>query len=268
MADKAREPIIDVNGLRNYLGGSWVHDGVDMTVYPSEIIAIIGGSGCGKTTLMRSILQLNHPTSGEIKVFNQLLSSCSIHEIKEIQRRCGVMFQHSALFSSLTVLENVMFPLNEFTQLSAQLKKEIALLKITLAGLDVHSAYKYPAELSGGMQKRAALARALALDPELVFLDEPTAGLDPKSAGAFDDLITHLRNSLNLTIVIVTHDLDSLWRITDRVVFLGGGKTLAQLSMTELVEQSNPLIRSYFSGPRGQKTWYHNAPSGKQGQIE
>lgn len=247
-------PIIEAKGVRNYLGGRWVHDGVDIVVYPGEIVAIIGGSGCGKTTLMRSLLQLNQPTAGEIKLFGQDVNQCSYRQLQTIQRRCGVMFQQSALFSSMTVLENVMFPLNEFTKLSSELKQQIALLKISLAGLEIQSANKYPAQLSGGMLKRAALARALVLDPELIFLDEPTSGLDPKSAGAFDDLILNLRDSLNLTIVMVTHDMDSLWRVADKVVFLGNSKTLAELPMAELVKQTDPAIQDYFSGPRGQKT--------------
>ena len=167
-----------------------------------------------------------------------------------IRQRWGVMFQSGALFSSLTVFENIKFLLREYTQLSEKVINKIALFKIALVGLEMDAAYKYPFELSGGMKKRAALARAIALDPELVFLDEPTAGLDPTSAGELDDLILHLRKNLGLTFVLVTHDLDTLWRVPDRIVFLGEGKVLAATNMQQLIKKDHPLIKSYFDNPR------------------
>jgi phospholipid/cholesterol/gamma-HCH transport system ATP-binding protein len=245
-----RHPIIEIQNLRNYLGHQWVQNGLDLTVNKSEIIGIIGPSGVGKTTLLRSILMLQKPTAGSIKVFDIDVVHCDEATALAVQRRWGVMFQSGALFSALTVLENVMFPLHEYTHLSLKMQEEIALLKIAFAGLEISAASKYPAELSGGMQKRAALARAIALDPELVFLDEPTAGLDPKSADDMDNLVLHLRDSLGLTFVMVTHDLDTLWRVPDRIVFLGEGKVLAVMPMAELVKQPHPLIKSYFSGAR------------------
>lgn len=243
---------IEIIGLGNRLGEKWVHRNLDLTVLKSEIIAIIGASGCGKTTLLRTILMLRQPTSGTIKLFGMDTGQCSQAQSMLIRQRWGVMFQSGALFGSLTVLENVMFPLAEFTSLSRHAQREIALLKIALVGLDEDAAIKYPAELSGGMRKRAAVARAIALDPELVFLDEPTAGLDPKSASELDELILQLRDNLGLTVVMATHDLDTLWQVPDRVVFLGEGKVLAAMGMKEMMKQQHPLIQSYFSNARSQ----------------
>ena len=251
--DANKNTIIDIRDLKNYLGGRWVHDGVNITVKRSEIIAIIGASGCGKTTLLRSILMLRQQTSGTIKVFGIDVTECSHAEAQTVRERWGIMFQSSALFSSLTLLENVMFPLMEHRQLSKSVAEEIARLKIALSGLESEAVTKYPAELSGGMRKRGAMARAIALDPELVFLDEPTAGLDPKSAGELDALVLNMRDNLGLTFVMVTHDLDTLWRVPDRVVYLGEGKVLAAMPMQELVKQEHPLIQSYFSGARSQQ---------------
>jgi len=245
--------IIEVSQLKNNLGGTWVHDGLNMTAKRREILAIAGGSGSGKTTLLRSMLMLLQPTAGSIRVFDIEVTDCDAAQARAVQRRWGVMFQQNALFSSLTVLENVMFPMEEFTNLNRKTRKEYALLKIILAGLSLDAAAKYPAELSGGMLKRAALARAIALDPELVFLDEPTSGLDPVSAEKFDELVLYLRDILGLTIIMVTHDLDSLWRVTDKVVFLGEGKVLAEGNMHELIKQDHPIIKAYFTGARGKK---------------
>ena len=252
MMTAANENIINVAGLKNYLGGRWVHDGIDLTIERGEIIAIIGGSGCGKTTLLRSILMLHKFTDGTVEVFDTDVRRCSTRKAMAIRKRWGVMFQSGALFSSLRVLENVMFPLREFTDLHPATWQEIALLKIAMTGLELEAACKFPAELSGGMRKRAAMARAIAMDPELVFLDEPTAGLDPKSAGDLDDLVLHLRDSLGITFVMVTHDLDTLWKVPDRVVFMGEGKILAALPMAELVKHQHSLIQEYFAGPRAQ----------------
>lgn len=244
--------IIDVKGLENRFGEQIVHKGLEFSVKTGEIIAIIGPSGCGKTTLLRTILMLQKPTAGEVKVFDRDIAQCNEVQALEIQRRWGVMFQSGALFSSLDVIENIMFPLHEYTLLKPAVQRDIALLKIVLAGLDIEVADKYPSELSGGMRKRVALARAIVMDPELLFLDEPTAGLDPKGAESMDDLILELRESLGLTFVMVTHDLDTLWRVPDRIIFLGEGKVLAALPMKELVKQPHPLIQKYFSGVRNE----------------
>ena len=241
------EAIIVIHDLKNYLGGHWVHDGLDLQINRGEIFAIVGGSGSGKTTLLRSILMLQKPTSGTLKVFDVDVMHCDRKQAQQLRRRQGVMFQQSALFSSLNVLENILFPLNEFTDLSPSMQKEMALLKVALVGLPIDAAFKYPLELSGGMLKRAALARAIALDPELLFLDEPTAGLDPHSAAALDNLLITLRDSMGLTIVMVTHELASLRRVTDKVAFLGEGLVLSVESMASLEKNPNPLIQEFFS---------------------
>jgi len=245
------EPIIEAINIRNYLGNKWVHDGLNLTIYKGEVLAIVGGSGAGKSTLLREILMLQPPTSGTIKFFGKPVSLNDPKELMSLRKRCGVLFQQGALFSSLTLLQNVIFPLHEHTKLDHNLLSELAILKILAAGLTVNDAVKFPAELSGGMQKRAALARAIALDPELLFLDEPTAGLDPQSAAELDELVINLQKTLGLTIVIVTHDLDTLWRVTNRVAFIGEGKVLAVAPIAELVKDQHPLIQNYFAGPRG-----------------
>jgi phospholipid/cholesterol/gamma-HCH transport system ATP-binding protein len=248
-----KKAIIDIKRLKNFLGGSWVHNGINLKINQGEIVAIIGGSGCGKTTLLRSILMLHTPTSGRINVFDTNVINCTRDEAVAVQRRWGVMFQSSALFSSMTVLENVMFPIGQFTSLTLKVQRDIALLKIVMSGLSADAANKYPSELSGGMKKRAALARAIVMDPHLVFLDEPTAGLDPQSAEALDNLVLSLRKSLGLTFVMVTHDLDTLWYVPDRVIFMGEGKILADTDMATMVEQPHPLIHAYFSGSRAMR---------------
>lgn len=246
------ETVIEVRGLSNFLGGNWVHNNLDLTVKRGDLYAIVGGSGSGKTTLLRSILMLQKPTSGSIKVFGIEVVNPSIEDAQRVRRRWGMLFQHGALFSSLTVLENVLFPLKEYTQLSYSLLTEIAMMKIALTGLHEDAAHKLPGELSGGMLKRAALSRALALDPELLFLDEPTSGLDPQGADEFDELIKGLKAALNLTIVMVSHDLDSLWGVSSRVGFIGEGRVLAEQPMASLVDNPNPIIKNYFKGHRGQ----------------
>jgi len=227
------EPIIEIKGLKNYLGGQWVHSDVNLTVEKGEILAIIGGSGSGKTTILRSLLMLMKPTA--------------VQQSSSLRRRWGMLFQHSALFSSMNVLENVMFPMQEFTSLDYDFMYELALLKIALVGLPKEAAGKLPSELSGGMQRRAAAARAIAMDPELLFLDEPTTGLDPLSARLFDDLIVFLRDSLKLTIVMVSHDIESLKRTTDRVAFIGDGKILSVEPINDLMKNKNKKIAGYFS---------------------
>ena len=256
---KFSQPLIEICGLHNRFGRKLVHEELELSINRGEIVAIIGPSGCGKTTLLRSILMLQKPTSGNIRVFGINVVNCTEVEALSVQRRWGVMFQSSALFSSLRVLENILFPLQKYSNLEPDTQKKIALLKIALTGLESDAANKYPAELSGGMKKRVALARAIALDPELVFLDEPTTGLDPKSASEMDELILHLKEILGLTVVLVTHDLDTLWRVTDRVVFFSGRKVLAVMSMSELVRQKHPAIQDYFSG--GRSTFHGNPAS-------
>lgn len=244
------EPIIQVEHVRNQLGDSWVHDDLSFEVRRGEIIAIIGASGCGKTTLLNTILMLRQQTAGWVRVFDIDTIDSTTRQKKSIRQRWGVMFQGGALFSSLNILENIMFPMMTSGQVSRRMRVDLALLKLQLAGLELETAYKFPSELSGGMRKRAALARAIALDPELLFLDEPTAGLDPKSAGELDDLVLQMQAQLGITFIMVTHDLDTLWRVPNRVMFIGEGKVLAFMPMKELVEQTHPLIKSYFSGPR------------------
>jgi phospholipid/cholesterol/gamma-HCH transport system ATP-binding protein len=245
------QSIIEVKDVSVELGGAWVHKNLSLSVHRGEIIGIVGGSGAGKTTLLREMLLLQRPDGGSIQVFGKELTTASPAALLAVQRRWGVLFQQNALFSSLTVQENTAFPLREHTDLDEKTINQLATLKILLAGLPLDAANKYPAELSGGMQKRAGIARAIVLDPELLFLDEPTSGLDPDSAGAFDELILNLQKTMGLTIVMVTHDLDSLWRVTNRVAFLGEGKVLCVDSMPTLIKNSHPLIQDFFKGPRG-----------------
>jgi len=241
------EPVIKITGLKNYLGDQWVHTDVNLSVQKGEILAIIGGSGSGKTTILRSILMLLKPTAGSIHVFGKDISTIDELGANTIRRRWGMLFQHSALFSAMTVLENIMFPMRELAHLNEKLMHELAMLKLSLVGLPKESANKFPAQLSGGMQRRAATARAIAMDPELLFFDEPTSGLDPLSARQFDELIVFLRDALNLTIVIISHDIDSLRRTTDRVAFIGNGTVLSVEPLNDLMKNKQPLIADYFS---------------------
>jgi phospholipid/cholesterol/gamma-HCH transport system ATP-binding protein len=246
-------PVIDVRHIRSVFGPTVVHEDVSLTVRRGEVFAIAGGSGCGKSVLLREMVLLQRPTAGTILIHGRDSRSLTEADVLAFRRRCGVLFQGGALFSSLTVLENVMAPLREHATLSPSLTRELAWLKLDLARFPLDSAEKYPAELSGGMRRRAALARAIALDPDLLCLDEPTAGLDPMTAGAFDELVQHLQRLLGLTMVIVTHDLDSLWRVADRVAILGDGRVLGLGTMEELSRSEEPMIREYFHGPRGRQ---------------
>jgi phospholipid/cholesterol/gamma-HCH transport system ATP-binding protein len=241
------QPIIELKNVQNILGGRTVHSDVNLEVNQGEILAIIGGSGCGKTTLLRNILMLLQPTAGQVKVFGQDLATLDDKQSLMVRRRWGMLFQHSALFSAMTVLENVMFPMREFTHLDEHTMKVLALLKVILVGLPVEAAGKLPSELSGGMQRRAAAARAIAMDPELLFLDEPTTGLDPRGARLFDDLVLFLRKTLNLTIVMISHDIESLKKATDRIAFVGEGRVLEVAPLKELIKSDHLLIKSYFS---------------------
>lgn len=239
-------PIIDIKGLQNCFSGQWVHKDVNLEVYPGEILAIIGGSGSGKTTILRSLLMLQKPTAGQIKLFGQDIAQVDYQAMTALRQRFGMMFQHSALFSGMSVLENVMFPMRAFSSISEEMMAELAMLKIALVGLPKDAAHKFPAQLSGGMQRRAAAARAIAMDPELLFLDEPTTGLDPKGARLFDDLLLFLREALKLTIVMISHDIESLKRATDRVAFVGDGRILAVEPIAKLMHNPEPCIVDYF----------------------
>ena len=240
------EPVVEISHLKNYIGGNYVHQDVSFSIASQEIVAIIGGSGSGKTTILRSILLLLQPTAGEVKIFGQNIWQSDADNQRKIRQQMGMLFQQSALFSGLTVLENIMFPLSRLTHLPNHFIEELAMLKLILVGLEKKDAHKYPAELSGGMQKRAAAARAIALDPALLLLDEPVSGLDPKSAKAFDELLLFLRSELKLTILMVSHDIKSLERTTDKVVFIGDGKVLAFDSLKKVRANQNPMIQAYF----------------------
>ncbi len=244
--------VIRVRGLRNSFGDQLVHDGLDLEVRRGEIIGVVGGSGTGKSVLMRSIIGLQNPDAGEVEVFGESMVGRDDSESESIRRHWGVLFQGGALFSTLTVAENTQVPLQEFyPDLPASLLDEIAAYKVVMAGLPPDAGPKYPAELSGGMRKRAGLARALALDPELLFLDEPTAGLDPIGAAAFDELTRSLQKTLGLTVFLITHDLDSLYAICDRVAVLADRKVIAVGTIDELLALDHPWIEAYFKGPRG-----------------
>lgn len=248
----ASEPfVIEVDQLSTGFGKVIIHENLNLAIRGGEVVALVGGSGSGKTTLLRAIIMLLQPLAGSIKMFGQEVVGISEAAAFQLRRRFGMLFQQGALFSSLTVRENVAVPLREHTPLKATQITEIADLKIALAGLPADAGDKLPRELSGGMLKRAALARALALDPALLFLDEPTAGLDPVSAGAFDQLVVQLKESLGLTVVMITHDLDTLWETTDRVAFLGEKRVIGYAPMHELTQSEHPLIQAYFEGPRG-----------------
>lgn len=248
----SEEPPIVVSGLVNRFGDFAVHDGLDLSVRRGEIIGIVGGSGTGKSVMMRSIIGLQKPTSGDIDVLGRRITDTDLDERVGVRRRWGVLFQGGALFSTLTVGENVEVPLKEFyPDISPKLRREIARYKVLLSGLPEEAVFKYPNELSGGMKKRAGLARALALDPELLFLDEPTAGLDPIGAAAFDRQTRDLKETLGLTVFLITHDLDTLYEICDRVAVLADKKVIAVGTIPELLETRHPWIEEYFNGPRG-----------------
>ena len=244
--------VIEVRGLRNGFGEQIVHDDLNLDVRRGEILGVVGGSGTGKSVLMRSIIGLQEPLAGEISVFGVPMMGRDDDEAQSIRRKWGILFQGGALFSTLTVAENVQVPLKEFyAHLDPMLLNEIAGYKIVMSGLPADAAPKFPAELSGGMVKRAALARALSLDPELLFLDEPTAGLDPIGAAAFDQLILNLKHQLGLTVFLITHDLDTLYAICDRVAVLADRMVIGIGTISELLAMDHPWIQSYFNGPRG-----------------
>jgi phospholipid/cholesterol/gamma-HCH transport system ATP-binding protein len=244
-------PPIVVEGLVSRFGEHVIHDGLNLEVRAGEVLGLVGGSGAGKSVLLNTLIGLKEPEGGSVRIFGHDLATASNADWDEIERSWGVLFQQGALFSNLTVLENVAAPLIEHTGLSISTINDVAALKITLAGLPPEAAALKPAELSGGMIKRAGLARALALDPKLLFLDEPTSGLDPIAAGAFDQLIAGLSASLNLTVFMITHDLDSLHAICDRVAVIADKKVVATGTIAELERSDHPWIKQYFLGPRG-----------------
>ena len=252
MTDADDDVIIRVRGLRTSFGEQVIHDGLDLDVRRGEILGVVGGSGTGKSVLMRAIIGLQTPDEGEITVFGESTIGREETEAIEIRKRWGVLFQGGALFSTLTVAENVQVPIREFyPALDLALLDEIASYKVVMTGLPAEAGPKYPSELSGGRKKRAGLARALALDPALLFLDEPTAGLDPIGAAGFDELTHSLQKTMGLTVFLITHDLDTLYAICDRVAVLADKKVIAVGTIDELLALDHPWIQEYFNGPRG-----------------
>ena len=255
---------IEIEGLRNSFGDQVIHEDLNLQVKRGEILGVVGGSGTGKSVLMRSIIGLQIPDAGEIRVFGKNTIGAEPDEESSVRSRWGVLFQGGALFSTLTVAENVEVPLKQFyPELAPDLLHEIARYKVVMSGLPEDAAAKYPSELSGGMRKRAGLARALALDPELLFLDEPTAGLDPIGAAAFDELTRNLQETLGLTVFLITHDLDTLHAICDRVAVLADHRVIAVGTIPELLETDHEWIQEYFNGPRGRA-----AKGGHQKSVE
>ena len=251
--DLTTNEIISVRDVTVQFGSKKVLDGLNLDIHRGEILGFIGPSGAGKSVLMRTILGLNKKVSGHIKILGQDIDEISDHEKVEIDMRMGVLFQHGALFSALNVLENIQVPMREYLDLSPKLMDELARLKISLVGLEADTAEKYPSELSGGMIKRAALARALALDPHIVFLDEPTSGLDPIGAADFDLLIEDLRDTMGLTVYMVTHDLDSLYAVCDRIAVLGHKKVMVEGTIEDMLKIDDPWVQSYFRGKRARQ---------------
>jgi len=247
---RSREVVIEVRGVVAGFGSHVVLDHVDLDVYRGEVLGFVGGSGAGKSVLMRTIIGLLPMRAGTIKVFGTDMQAARERERQAIERRWGILFQQGALFSSLTVMENLQFPVRENLKLSQDLLDEMAVAKLEMVGLDASVCDKFPSELSGGMTKRVALARALALDPDILFLDEPTSGLDPISAGDFDELIVTLQQTLGLTVFMVTHDLDSLYTVCDRVAALADGKIVEIGPIKQLLASEHPWVQSYFRGKR------------------
>jgi phospholipid/cholesterol/gamma-HCH transport system ATP-binding protein len=249
--ERKPERLIEVRGLLSQFGDRTIHENLDLDVERGEVLGVVGGSGTGKTVLLNTIIGLKEPEGGSVSILGHDRATLTKAQEADIERRTGILFQQGALFSSLTVLDNVASPLVEHTHLAREVIRELAEMKIAMVGLGPESHHLKPAELSGGMRKRVGLARALALDPELLFLDEPTAGLDPIGAAAFDDLIRQLSDDLGLTVFMITHDLDSLYAITDKVAVLADKRVVAKATVQELEQSDHPWIREYFLGPRG-----------------
>ena len=245
-----KDAVIRVRGIVNAFGDHVVHDGIDLDVYRGEILGVVGGSGTGKSVLLRTIIGLQKQKAGVVEINGKDQTMLSPDEIQTARRDWGVLFQDGALFSSLTVAQNIKVPLREHFHMSPGLMDDLARSKVTMAGLPLEAACKFPADLSGGMRKRAALARALALDPKILFLDEPTAGLDPIGAAAFDGLIRELTKSLGITVFLVTHDLDTLVRVCDRVAVIGDKKVLIAAPLKDVMKFDHPWVQEYFGGPR------------------
>jgi len=251
--------VIEVRGIVNRFGMQVVHNGLDMEVFEGEVFGIVGGSGSGKSVLLRTILGLQRPAAGTVKLYGRDITTLSEQELRAVKRGYGVTFQHGALFSSLTVRQNIQLPMAEFFQLDAATLDGLAALKIAMVGLPAEALDKYPAQLSGGMIKRVALARALALDPKLMFLDEPTAGLDPIAAAGFDELLLDLKHNLELTVVMVTHDLDTIFRTCNRVGVIVERRMTVD-TVEGILSNPHPWIREYFHGPRARAVPQPGAP--------
>jgi phospholipid/cholesterol/gamma-HCH transport system ATP-binding protein len=250
MAESGNEIVLSARDVVVEFGESKILNHLDLDVYRGEVLGFVGGSGAGKSVLMRTIIGLIPKRQGKIKVFGVDLDAATEEQLVAVEQRWGILFQQGALFSSLNVLQNVQFPIREYLDVSERLMNEIAVAKLEMVGLSPDVQEKYPSELSGGMIKRVALARALALDPELVFLDEPTSGLDPIGAGEFDELIKTLQRTLGLTVYMVTHDLDSLHAICDRIAVLAGGKVILTGTMGDMLASEHPWLKAYFRGKR------------------
>lgn len=263
----SRDLVIDAEGIINQFGSNRVHDNLDFKLERGKILALVGGSGTGKTVLLHTLIMLRQANAGSLKLFGVDINSANDALLQSLRERIGVLFQGGALFTSLTVLENVLLPIKEHGHFDPHWLNDLGISKILLAGLPAESAHKLPMELSGGMVKRAALARALALDPELLVLDEPTSGLDPIGAAAFDDLVRTLSDSLGLTVLQATHDLDSIWRGVDEVAFLGRKKVLAVGTAAELAARDEPELQAYFRGARSQAFWLAEQQEKQQSQA-
>lgn len=252
-ARPAQEPeaVVSIRGLSTRFGDRVVHEDIDLDVYRGQVTAVVGGSGSGKSTIMREMVMLQEPSAGSVRLFGEEITGLGDLQALGLRKRVGVMFQYGALFGDRTVLENVGVPLREHTSLSDTLIDEVCMMKLGMVGLEPAVAPLYPSQISGGMRKRAAMARAVALDPEIIFLDEPSSGLDPISADALDSLILRLKDLLGLTVVTITHDMDSLWRIADRVVLLGRRRIIAVGTMEEIRQNDDPDVQAFFAGPRG-----------------
>lgn len=249
--------VVQVEGLKKSLGDTWIHQGVNLEVKRGEILALIGESGGGKTMLLHQIVRLLEPTEGSVRIFNEPVHRLEGYDARRISRRWGVLFQQGALFSALSIFDNIAFPMRELRKDGAHIEEDmiqdLVRVKIDMVGLDPNVAWKMPSELSGGMIKRAALARALAIEAELLFLDEPTAGLDPHSAGDFDELVVELHEELGLSALMVTHDLETLAGLADRVAVLADGKILTTGTLSEVSQYDHPFIKEFFEPRRGDK---------------